>query len=124
FTSQDLEESPVSDHAATTAPEIPASHVAGNAPGAAKADPGRVWVDDAAGAAADTGLASPEFDAPEMAPFGKEGGQAVTGSGKMLVGFFFYSFLIMMAVALWTMSRGGQVDSTASHGEHAEEAEE
>ena len=61
-------------------------------------------------------MASPEFDGPEVASFGKEDGHAVTVIGKMLVGFFFYSFLVMLAVALWTMSRGGQVDPNASHG--------
>jgi len=87
-------------------------------------DPSRVWVDDAEGSAGGTAVASPDFDGPEVASFGKEDGHAVTVIGKMLVGFFFYSFLVMLAVALWTLSRGGQVDPNASHTAHAEESED
>jgi hypothetical protein len=104
----------VSDHAAATASESSAPQ---------KLDPSRVWVDEG-GHATDTAVASPEFDSPEVDSFGKDDTHAVTVIGKMLVGFFFYSFLVMLAVALWTMSRGGQVDPNASHAEHAEEAEE
>ena len=48
----------------------------------------------------------------------------MTVIGKMLVGFFFYSLLVMLAVAFWTMGRGGQVDSHAAAPGHAEESEE
>ena len=71
-----------------------------------------------------TALATPEFDRREVNSFGQDDGHAVTVIGKMLVGFFFYSFLVMAGVALWTLSRGGQVDSHAAQAEHAEEAEE
>jgi hypothetical protein len=69
-------------------------------------------------------VASPEFDVREVATFGKDDGHAVTVIGKMLVGFFFYSLLVMIAVAWWTMGRGGQVDSHAAATEHAEDSEE
>jgi hypothetical protein len=71
-----------------------------------------------------TALATPEFDRRELNSFGQDDGHAVTVIGKMLVGFFFYSFLVMAGVALWTMSRGGQVDSHAAQAEHAEDTEE
>jgi hypothetical protein len=106
----------VSDQAAPTATET--SHAA------PKLDPSRVWVDEGDGHATGTAVASPEFDGTEVASFGQDDGHAVTVIGKMLVGFFFYSFLVMLAVAIWTMSRGGQVDPNASQAEHAEEAEE
>jgi hypothetical protein len=119
---------PMSDHAASTTADVAASHAPGNAPGNAPASPkvdaSRVWVDDGEGHGTAMALASPEFDEPEVAAFGNDDTHAVTVIGKMLVGFFFYSFLVMLAVALWTMSRGGQVDPNASHTEHAEEAEE
>ena len=66
--------------------------------------------------------ASPEFDRREVDMFGKDDGHAVGVIGKMLVGFFFYSLLVMLVVAWWTMGRGGQV--TAPADQHAEEAEE
>ena len=74
--------------------------------------------------AAGTAVATPEFDRRELTSFGQDDGHAVTVIGKMLVGFFFYSFLVMAGVALWTLSRGGQVDSHAQSAEHAEETEE
>jgi hypothetical protein len=74
---------------------------------------------------AGTQVASPEFDRREINSFGQDDGHAVTVIGKMLVGFFFYSFLIMAGVALWTISRGGQVDShAAAQAGHEEEPEE
>ena len=76
-------------------------------------------------AEAGTAVATPEFDRRELNSFGQDDGHAVTVIGKMLVGFFFYSFLVMAGVALWTLSRGGQVDShAAAQADHAEEAEE
>lgn len=69
-------------------------------------------------------LATPEFDGREVAMFGQDDGHAVGVIGKMLVGFFFYSFLVMMAVAIWTMARGGQVNPHAQQTQHAEEDEE
>jgi hypothetical protein len=59
-----------------------------------------------------------------LTAFGEDDGHAVTVIGKMLVGFFFYSFLVMAGVALWTLSRGGQVDTQAQQAEHTEETEE
>ena len=90
----------MSEHATTTAPE---SH-----------------------AAADTAnaLATPEFDPRERSMFSQDDARAVTVIGKMLVGFFFYSFLVMSAVAIWTMTRGGQVDPHAQQSHHAEDADE
>ena len=67
--------------------------------------------------------ATPEFDRREVDMFGKDDGHAVGVIGKMLVGFFFYSLLVMLVVAWWTMGRGGQVTPRAGQ-EHAEEAEE
>ena len=76
-------------------------------------------------AEAGTAQATPEFDRRELNAFGQDDGHAVTVIGKMLVGFFFYSFLVMAGVALWTLSRGGQVDTNAAaQAEHAEESEE
>jgi len=114
----------VSDHAASTGHETLASQGAGTALASPKLDPSRVWVDDAEVHAAGSALASPEFDGAELAAFGNDDGHAVTVIGKMLVGFFFYSFLVMLAVAFWTISRGGQVDPNASHTEHAQDADE
>ena len=74
-------------------------------------------------AAADTPTAAPEFDRREVDMFGKEDGHAVGVIGKMLVGFFFYSLLVMLVVAWWTMGRGGQVPAPTDQA-HAEEAEE
>lgn len=52
---------------------------------------------------AGTAVASPEFDRQEINSFGKDDGHAVTVIGKMLVLFFFYSLLVMAAVAGWTL---------------------
>ncbi len=90
----------MSEHAATTGHETPSP------------------------AAAGTAIATPEFDRRDLTAFGEDDGHAVTVIGKMLVGFFFYSFLVMAGVALWTLSRGGQVDTHAPPAEHAEETEE
>ncbi len=75
-------------------------------------------------AAGGTAVATPEFDRRELTMFGEDDGHAVTVIGKMLAGFFFYSLLVMSGVALWTLCRGGQVDSHAQTAAHAEEAEE
>ena len=69
-------------------------------------------------------LATAEFDPREVSMFGRDDASAVTVIGKMLVGFFFYSFLVMSAVAYWTMTRGGQVDPDAQQSHHAEDADE
>lgn len=114
----------MSDHAASIGHESHSSQAAGTAPASGKLDPSRVWVDDEEGRATGTAAASPDFDAPERASFEKDDGHAVTVIGKMLVGFFFYSLLVMLAVACWTMSRGGQVDPHASPATHAEDADE
>lgn len=67
-----------------------------------------------AGAAA----ASPEFDRQEINSFGKDDGHAVTVIGKMLVLFFFYSLLVMAAVAGWTLWGYGQSGSTSADAHH------
>jgi hypothetical protein len=56
--------------------------------------------------------------------FGRDDGHAVTVIGKMLVGFFFYSFLVMAGVALWTMNRERQADPHVQQANHAVEAED
>ncbi len=91
----------MSEHAATTGHETPSP------------------------AAAGTAIATPEFDRREVTAFGEDDGHAVTVIGKMLIGFFFYSFLVMAGVALWTLRRGGQVDTQAQPAAgHAEETED
>lgn len=75
-------------------------------------------------AAEGTVVATPEFDGREVAMFGQDDGHAVGVIGRMLVGFFFYSFLVMMAVAIWTIARGGQVDPQAQQAQHTVEDEE
>lgn len=68
-------------------------------------------------------LATPDFDSREKAMFGQDDARAVTVIGKMLVSFFFYSLLVMSAVAIWTMTRPkGDLHAQPSH--QAEEAEE
>lgn len=52
--------------------------------------------------AAGHAVASADFDRQEIAEFGASDGHAVTVIGKMLVGFFFYSLLVMTVVAIWT----------------------
>lgn len=69
-------------------------------------------------------LATPEFDSRERSMFGQDDARAVTVIGKMLVAFFFYSFLVMSAVAIWTLTRGGQVDPHAQPSHHAADADE
>lgn len=64
-------------------------------------------------------VASPEFDRQEISGFGKDDGHAVTVIGKMLVGFFFYSLLVMALVAAWTFWGFGQSHPEAAHGKHA-----
>jgi hypothetical protein len=69
-------------------------------------------------------LSSPDFDRQEKAMFGQDDAHAVTVIGKMLVGFFFYSLIVMSLVAFWTMGRGGQVPDHSAHDAHAEDVEE
>ena len=73
---------------------------------------------------AEAATSSPEFDTPEVESFGQQDTHAVTVIGKMLAGFFFYSLLIMLAVAVWTLKKGGQVDPAASQAQHVEESDE
>lgn len=79
----------------------------------------------AAGAAAhgQAGAAStPEFDHAEVTGFGKDDSHAIVAISRMLVMFFFYSFLIMAAVGLWTWSKfGGAPQHPAAHHEVDEE---
>jgi hypothetical protein len=69
-------------------------------------------------------VSTPEFDVREKAMFGHDDAHAVTVIGKMLVGFFFYSLIIMAAVALWTKIGGGQVSEQPPQNIHAAESEE
>lgn len=71
-----------------------------------------------------TALATPDFDRQELAMFGDDDSHAVTVIGKMLSGFFFYSLLVMLGVAIWTLTKGGQVDPHAQHSQHAEDVDE
>lgn len=73
---------------------------------------------------AGTALATPEFDRREVSMFGEDDTHAVTVIGKMLSGFFFYSLLVMLGVAIWTMTRGGQVDPNAHQPHHAQDADD
>ncbi|MBS0266302.1 MAG: hypothetical protein JSS02_30510 [Planctomycetes bacterium] len=71
-----------------------------------------------------TGTAfSPDFDRREIDTFGKEDGQAITVIGKMLVLFFFYSLLVMSAVAIWTLTGKGQTPSQPAHATHGDSAD-
>lgn len=62
--------------------------------------------------------ASPDFDKVEIRSFGHDDGHAVSVIGKMLVGFFFYSLLVMALVAAWTMGGFGQSHSESADGHH------
>ncbi|RPI89778.1 MAG: hypothetical protein EHM42_02415 [Planctomycetaceae bacterium] len=75
-------------------------------------------------------LSTPEFDAREIEQFSEKDAKAITVIGKMLVAFFFYSFIVMVFVGYWTMSKGGQqkpphaAGAGAHHGAgHADEEE-
>ncbi|MFN5296790.1 MAG: hypothetical protein ACK5HA_00715 [Planctomycetaceae bacterium] len=70
--------------------------------------------------------ASPEFDAAEIQQFAQKDAQAIKVIGRMLVLFFFYSLLVMVAVGYWTANFGGQEKHAhpAGHGEAAEAAGE
>lgn|GEM_PF-5334621 len=88
-----------------SAPATPAAHESPSAPETANA------------------VATPDFDSREKSMFGQDDARAVTVIGKMLVGFFFYSLLIMSAVAIWTLTRGGQVDPHAQTSHHTQDDE-
>lgn len=60
---------------------------------------------------------SPDFDRQEINSFSKDDGHAITVIGKMLVLFFFYSLLVMAAVAGWTIWGFGQAGSAPAHHE-------
>lgn len=47
-------------------------------------------------------VATPEFDKRELDQFGRDDGHAVAAIARMLIIFFFYSFIIMAGVTLWT----------------------
>ena len=51
---------------------------------------------------------SPEFDAAEITQFAQKDAQAIKVIGRMLVLFFFYSLIVMVAVGYWTANFGGQ----------------
>jgi hypothetical protein len=68
---------------------------------------------------ASAAVTSPEFDLQEVRSFGADDGHAVTVIGKMLVGFFFYSLLVMALVAAWTIWGFGQTQHDAGDSHHA-----
>jgi hypothetical protein len=63
-------------------------------------------------------VASPDFDRQEINSFGKDDGHAISVIGKMLVLFFFYSLLVMAAVAGWTIWGFGQTDAASADAHH------
>lgn len=69
-------------------------------------------------APAETTAGTPEFDRQEIQAFGTADGHAVTVIGKMLIGFFFYS-LIVMALVGWLTLRGvGQPSHAPADAHH------
>lgn len=66
-----------------------------------------------------------EFDAREVELFGQKDTQAIKAIGKMLVAFFFYSLIVMVAVGYWTM-RVSQKPAAVDHaaGDQAAQATE
>jgi hypothetical protein len=64
-------------------------------------------------------VASPEFDRQEIRGFGADDGRAVTVIGQMLVGFFFYSLLVMTLVAAWTIWGFGQAHQAPADSHHS-----
>lgn len=69
-------------------------------------------------------VASPEFDKQEIRSFGADDGHAVTVIGQMLVGFFFYSLLVMTLVATWTIWGFGQSHEAPADSHHAADTAE
>lgn len=69
-------------------------------------------------------VSTPEFDRAEINSFGADDTHAVTVIGKMLVGFFFYSLLVMAVVSwlTWHWVSQPNVHPAATH--HSEDAEE
>jgi hypothetical protein len=67
---------------------------------------------------------TPEFDRQEIHAFGEADGHAVAVIGKMLVGFFFYSLLVMSVVAAITFWGIGQYRPEAPHASHATDADD
>jgi len=66
-----------------------------------------------------TAVATPDFDRQEIKAFGQDDGHAVTVIGKMLVGFFFYSLIVMAVVAAITWWGIGQRADHTEGGHHA-----
>jgi hypothetical protein len=77
-----------------------------------------------ADAAHGAAVASPEFDKQEIRSFGEDDGHAVTVIGQMLVGFFFYSLLVMAFVATWTIWGFGQTHQAPADSHHAADTAE
>jgi hypothetical protein len=67
---------------------------------------------------------SQDFGHAEVESFGRDDGQAISVIGKMLVGFFFYSLIIMAGVAIWTLRHGGQPTQHDASGAHAAPVED
>lgn len=67
---------------------------------------------------AGTSIATPEFGRQEIKGFGEDDGHAVTVIGKMLVGFFFYSLIVMAVVAAITWIGIGQKPEHTASGHH------
>ncbi|MGQ0633981.1 MAG: hypothetical protein ACT4QC_05195 [Planctomycetaceae bacterium] len=63
-------------------------------------------------------VSTPAFDRDEIKSFGADDGHAVTVIGKMLVGFFFYSLVVMALVAWLTFLRVGQQPDVHAAGTH------
>jgi len=68
---------------------------------------------------AGSAVSTPEFDRQEIKGFGQDDGHAVTVIGKMLVGFFFYSLIVMAVVAAVTWFGIGQRPEQKHDGHHA-----
>lgn len=67
-------------------------------------------------------VSTPEFDAREIEQFGEKDAQAIRVIGKMLVLFFFYSFIVMLFVGYWTMKKANAPAAAAAAHGHAEHA--
>lgn len=68
---------------------------------------------------AGSAVSTPEFDRQEIKGFGQDDGHAITVIGKMLVGFFFYSLIVMAVVAAVTFWGIGQKPEHTGGGHHS-----
>lgn len=65
----------------------------------------------------------PDFDRREVQQFGSDDGEAVTVIGKLLVSFFLYSLLVMLAVGFWTWTAFKASSPTPTGGDATTHAE-